>query len=236
MILACHQPQYLAWTGYYHKMGRADVFVYLDRVQYKKREYQNRNKIKSPAGTLWLTVPVLTKGLRTQAVGDARTDEARDWRRRHWQTLSHHYARSPFFAEHAEYFRELYARPWPRLASLCLELDQYLRSRMGVQTPVFLESRLKPSGRATERILSLCRILGADAYLSGTGGRGYLDEAAFARAGVRLFYQEFRAPVYPQPFGPFLPGLSAADLLFNAGARGARALLGADCPGVEAML
>lgn len=222
MILACHQPQYLAWMGYYHKMAQADVFVYLDRVQYKKREYQNRNRIKSPSGTLWLSIPVRTKGLRGQAVGDVKVDEDRDWRREHWESLIHHYARAPHFQEHAGFFRELYARPWPRLVSLCRELDVYMRDRLSIATPVALESHLKPSGRATERILSLCRLLGADEYLSGAGGRQYLNEAAFLRAGIKLRYQEFRPPVYPQRFGPFVPALSAVDFIFNAGAEAAR--------------
>lgn len=223
MILACHQPQYLAWTGYYHKMARADVFVYLDRVQYKKREFQNRNRIKSPSGTLWLTVPVKTKGRRTQAIGDARLDAGRDWRREHWESLLHHYSRAPHFEEHAPFFRKIYARPWSGLAELCLELDAYMRRQLGVSTPVVLESTLNAPGRATGRIISLCRLLGADTYLSGAGGRHYLDPGAFSRAGIRLVYQRFRPPVYAQRFGPFLPALSAADMLFNAGAAATRA-------------
>ncbi|MBI5625127.1 MAG: WbqC family protein [Elusimicrobia bacterium] len=230
MILACHQPQYLAWPGYYHKMAACDVFVYLDDVQYKRREFQNRNRIKTPAGRLWLTVPVLSRGLRGQRIRCVKTDPARDWAVAHLETLRHCYAGSPSFKEHEPFLRSLYVRSWPRLMDLCLAWDRFAAAGLGIATRTVLESEAGSEGRGTERILSLCRRLGCDSYLSGTGGRDYLDEAAFRRAGIRLRYQEFRVRPYPQRFGRFVPGLCTADMLFNCGFAESRRLILGACP------
>lgn len=225
MILAAHQPQYLAWPGYYHKMMRADVFVYLDQVQFKKREFQNRNRVKSPQGELWLTVPVITKGRYAQKIRDVEVDPTQKWGEEHWKSLLLNYRGASHFGEHEAFFGELYGRPWSRLMPLCLELDRYLCGRFEIKTSIRLESEVGSAGTSTQRLLSLCRDLGADAYLSGRGGKGYLDEKAFAEAGIRLLYQEFSSPRYPQRFGAFVPNLAAVDLLFNCGAKEGSAIL-----------
>ncbi len=218
MILACHQPQYLAWLGYYDKMARCDLFVYLDGVQYKRREFQNRNRIKTPHGPLWLTVPVRSKGRRAQTVAAVETDPGQDWAREHALTLRHHYRRAARYAEQEAFLDDFYGRPWPRLAPACYALDARLREQFGIKTPTVLESEVGSQGTATARLLSLCRRLKADAYLSGAGGRDYLDEEEFARAGIGLLYQEYAPPTYPQGPGPFLPRLAALDLLLHGGA------------------
>lgn len=225
MILAAHQPQYLAWPGYYHKMIRADVFVYLDQVQFKKREFQSRNRVKSPQGELWLSVPVVTKGRYAQKIRDVEVDPTQKWGEEHWKSLLLNYRGAPHFGEHEAFFGELYGRPWSHLMPLCLELDGYLRRQFAIEAPIRLESEVGSTGVSTERLVSLCRKLGADAYLSGSGGRDYLDEEAFANAGIKLSYQEFRPPRYSQRFGEFLPNLAAVDLLFNCGAKESAAIL-----------
>lgn len=225
MILAAHQPQYLSWIGLCHKAARCDAFVYLDRVQYKKREFQNRNKIKTAQGPLWLTVPVKTKGRREQAIGDVRLGQDGDWARRHWQSLRHHYRGAAHFSEHADFLEDFYGRPRDFLAPTCLELDAYLWAQFKISPKIFLESEVGSEGTATERIISLCARLKARCYLSGPGGRAYLDERAFSRAGISLLYQEFAHPVYPQRFGAFEPHLAAVDLLFNCGSARARRIL-----------
>ena len=225
MILAAHQPQYLAWLGYYHKMARCDAFVYLDRVQYKKREYQNRNRIKSPHGELWLTLPVITKGRYTQPMADVRLDGTKDWAQEHLKSLLLNYHKAPHFEGHGSYFKEIYGHKWDRLVPLCLEMDGYMRRQFGIGPKIHLESEVGSEGASTSRLISICKKLNADTYLSGQGGKGYLDEEAFAKSGIRLLYQEFKAPVYPQRFGDFLPNLAAVDLLFNRGPDECRRLL-----------
>lgn len=225
MILAAHQPQYLAWPGYYHKMGSCDAWVYLDDVQFKKREFQNRNRIKSAQGEIWLSVPVLTKGRREQRVRDVELDPTQAWAAEHMRSLELNYRKAPCFAEHEPFFRSLYGKVWTRLAPLCRELDGYLRERWGIRSTLHEESKIGTEGVSTQRLVSLCKRLKADSYLSGQGGKGYLDERTFEAAGIKLIYQDFRCPQYPQRFGPFLPNLAAIDMLFNCLGEECRALL-----------
>lgn len=217
MILAAHQPQYLPYLGYFHKMAAADVFVHLDDVQYKHREFQNRNRIRTPGGWIWLTVPVKVKGRREQSIAEVEIDNDKSWAEEHWESLKRNYARAPHFTEHAPAFERFYARRWTRLADLCLELAGYLASALGVRTPARLASSFGVSTFSTRRLVDLCRAAGADTYLSGAGGRDYLDEGLFREAGLELRYQDFRPPAYPQCFPGFEPNLAAVDALFNAG-------------------
>jgi len=215
VIFAAHQPQYLPWLGYLHKMAHCDVFVILDNVQYKKREYQNRNKIRTAEGSAWLTVPVQTKGRGDQMIREVRIDASRPWANDHWKSLQQHYRRAPYFEEHQPFFEALYTKPWDHLMDLNLEVIGYLRRCFNIHSVLYFESMLNISGRQTDRLTAIGRALGADVYLSGVGGRQYLEEAKFRQAGMSVRYQEFVHPVYPQVYPGFVPNLSAVDMLFN---------------------
>lgn len=224
MILTGHQPNYLPYLGFFHKIAKADAFVLVDTVQFVKRGtfgWIHRNRIRScgPEGWMWLSVPVLTSGKFTQSIREARIDESVPWRRKHWRSLHLAYGRHPHFAEHAPFFEALYARPWDHLSPLSEEIIRYLMKAFGLSTPFHRASDLQPEGKAGDLILDLCARLKADAYLSGVHGRDYLDAAAFERAGIRLAFQQFTHPEYSQaPFhGGFVPNLAAVDFLFSVG-------------------
>jgi hypothetical protein len=225
VIAAIHQPQYLPWLGFFHKMLAADVFCYLDSVQYKKNEWQNRNRIRTAAGWQWLTVPVAYRfGQRIDAV---EIDQRTDWRRRHLAALATNYRRAPFFAEVFPILEEALSRPWERIAALNLHLIEGLRGLLGLAgKPAVRASALAASDDPTGRLIDICRALGADAYLAGAGAAGYMDFERFRRAGIRVAVQAFRHPVYPQRFAGFEPNLSVVDLLFNCGPRRAAILIG----------
>lgn len=225
MILACHQPQYLSWLGLYHKMAQSDVYVYLDEVQFKKREFQNRNRIKSPNGELWLTVPVLTKERYDQKVKDVEIDPTQKWAPSHLQSFVHNYSKAPFYKEHEPFLKEIYGKDWRRLIDLNVAWDDYMRKQFAIKAEIVYESKVGSEGAATDRLVSLCRRLKADVYLSGQGGKDYLEEEKFARAGIVLRYQEFRHPTYPQRHGDFLSHLAAADYILNCDPASRRALL-----------
>lgn len=215
MKVAIHQPQYLPWLGYFDKMDQADCFVLLDDVQFTKNEWQNRNRIKAAADWQWLTVPVLHRF--PQRINEVRINQADPWSRKHLRTLVSNYTSAPFFNLHRPFFEEIYAREWTLLLDLNLVAITYLVEALGIRTKLVLASSLPvPAGvEATERLIAICRAVGGDTYLSGVGGRGYLDLALFEEAAIQIVFQAFHTRPYPQRFGAFVPDLSAVDLLFN---------------------
>jgi hypothetical protein len=213
------QPSYLPWLGYFAQMHRSDVFVVYDDVQYDKHSWRNRNRIKTAGGAQWLTVPVLTRGKDLPSNREVEIDNRQAWRRKHLLSLEQSYARAPFFGEYLGTFQDLLGREWRRLLDLNLACLNALAGLLRLRSPVRLASELGVPGRSTERLVGICRALGADRLFEGAAGRDYLDEAAFARAGIALEYQDYRHPVYPQLHGDFVPFLSVVDLLFNCGPR-----------------
>ena len=226
MKLSVHQPQYIPWLGYFDKLAKSDAFVFLDNVQYKKREFQNRNKIRTKEGFLWLTVPVLTKGKYEQLMREVEIDNTENWRKDHFEALRHNYSKAPFYAEHEGFLKTLYARDWERLAELNICIIKYMLNYLGIDIPLYLESELSTSGFKTDRIVSICRKLKADIYLSGQGARDYLEEEKFTASGIELIYQEFKQPVYSQVYEGFEANLSILDLLFNMGKESANMFAG----------
>jgi len=219
MIYAVHQPQYLPWLGFFDKMERSDVFVFLDNVQYKHREFQNRNRIRTKDGEMWLTVPVRVE--RGQLVRDVRIDDSQGWREEHLKSLKAWYGRAPYFKENIKFFESLFASPREKLIDLNLVTIRFFCEAFDIKTRTVLSSELDVSGTKSQRIADIGRALGADTYLSGAGGREYLDEEVFKNAGQHVVYQEYAHPRYPQLFmksdEDFVPFLSAVDLVFNAG-------------------
>jgi len=218
MIVSIHQPAYLPWLGYLHRIAVSDLHIVLDHVQFEKNSFINRNKVRTQTGWCWLTVPLATSHRfgdlaidRVQIIDDPR------WARKHWQTLRQSYARAEHFARYAPWLEELYQRPQHRLAELIAEMTAWQLEQFGIRTPLVYSSQLGATGAKSELVLNLCREVGADVYLSGPLGRDYLDESAFRRAGIEVAYHDFRHPVYKQIHGEFESGMAAIDLLFHHG-------------------
>ena len=222
MIFAAHQPQYLPWLGFFDKLERCDVFVFLDNVQYKHREFQNRNRIRTKDGTMWLTVPVHAE--QGQLIRDVPIDNARAWREEHLKSLRAWYGRAPFFGEKIKFFESMYAGPWEKLIDLNVATIRFFCEEFGITTRTVFESELSITGTGTQRLANIGRALKSDTYLSGAGGRDYLDEGLLSEAGQRLVYQDYAPQRYRQLFmasdEDFVPSLSAVDLLFNEGPEG----------------
>ena len=224
MIVAAHQPSFLPWLGYLDKLARADLFVVMDDLQYEAQNFQNRNRIKLNNGVGWLTVP-LERGHQSDRICDKRiqngsTNPREHWQRRIWNSLVIHYRRAPHFARYADELEEVFQRSWTHLLDLDLHILELARRWLSITTPVVLSSSLELAGEKSERILDLCRKVGARTYLSGAGGSaGYLDVAALERAGVAVDWQSFEHPIYPQRYPQlgFVPNLCFLDLLLNCG-------------------
>jgi hypothetical protein len=226
MILAAHQLHYLPWLRYIHKIAVCDVFIVLDNIQFNKNGWQNRNKIKTVQGSLILTVPVLHQF--AQSLSEAEIDNKQPWRRKHWGSLVNHYRKAPFFKDHETFFQNIYDADWKKLNDLNHEILSYLVKELGIKTKIFRSSELSLKGEATERLVHICRDLGATAYLTGTyAAEAYLEAARFESAGIELIPQEFHCPEYPQlyPEAGFIPELSIVDLLFNCGPKSLEILL-----------
>ncbi len=229
MLLVGHQPNYLPYLGFVHKIAQADAFVLVDNVQFVKRGpfgWIHRNRVLTRQGPLWLTVPVLTKGKFTQTIQETTINNALPWAHKHWRTIEIAYGKARHFARYAPPFAELYARRWEKLTDLNEALILAILAAFEIDVPVQKASALGVSGKATEYVINLCRKAGADAYLSGVHGQDYLEPARFQAEGIALRFQAFAHPVYPQAHpGAFTANLSAIDLLFNCGPESRKILL-----------
>ncbi len=216
MIVAVHQPQYLPWLGYFDKMRRADVFCFLDNVQYKKNDWQNRNRIKTAQGWQWLTVPVHYRF--PQTINEVTINNAVKWKNKHLQALISNYNRAPFFKEFLDIFQQVYSENWESLSELNILLINRLRTALGLdQRPAVRASDYDLREDPTDRLIDICKALKADTYLSGQDGVEYMDLERFKQSGIRVVVQNFKHPVYPQVFQEFQSHMSVVDLLFNCG-------------------
>lgn len=217
MILSVHQPQYIPWLGYLDKIAKSDVFVYLDSCQYKHREFQNRNRIWTKNGELWLAVPVLVKGKRDQLIKDVEINQDSDWQKSHWRSLEMTYKKAPCFEVHREFFQKLYLeRTWTRLIDLNICITEYLLQHFKIQTEIKIESSVGSAGLSNERILDICQRLNAHTYLSGAGAKTYIDRELFKQANIDLIFQDFKHPRYSQfNHSDFTPYMSSLDYIFN---------------------
>lgn len=216
MIISIHQPQYLPWLGYFDKISKSDVFVLLDNVQFKKNEWQNRNRIKTARGWQWLTVPVIHKF--SQKIYEVKINNTVLWEKKHLNTLITNYSKAAFFRQHIAFFEQAFAREWRCLVDLNIHFIRYLADGLGLS-----EKRLVRASEydlredATERLIDICKQLQGGVYLSGRDGAKYLNTALFEKEGIQVVFQDYHHPRYPQLYGAFEPGLSAVDLLFNCG-------------------
>jgi len=211
------QPAYLPWIGFFDQLRRADVFVYYDDVQYDTHGWRNRNRIKTQAGPLWLTVPVRHGGQGSPRIIDVEIDGRTAWARKHVASVQQAYARAPFLARYVPALEELLQRRWERLVDLDIACAGLMAGWFGIRTRIERSSALGIGGDRSERLVNICRHFGATRYVSGDAAQSYLDVAAFEHHGIAVEWQQYPHPTYPQLHGAFVPYLSALDLLLNCG-------------------
>jgi hypothetical protein len=218
--VAVVQSNYLPWKGYFDLIRRVDEFVLLDTVQYTRRDWRNRNRFKSPDGVRWLTVPVRVKGRYTQRIDETLVSDPA-WPARHFSALRSWYSRAPFFSYYRPMLeRRLVSIREPRLAVINRRLIETVCELIDVATPLTSASDYEATGRSTDLLISICRSAGATRYLSGPAACAYLDESAFADAGIAVEWMSYDGyPEYPQLHPPFDHHVSILDLLFSVGSR-----------------
>lgn len=240
-VVAIHQPNFLPWLGYFHKMASASVFVLLDDVQLARRSWTTRVDIARGPSRRRLTAPVHHTGSQSLSIAEALVDtHARAWQKQ-WRGLSETYRNSPGWADLGPKLEPWLREPPESLLELNLGLLDLLREALGITTPTLRSSELSGRGGKSELMASLARAAGGSVYLSGgwdpdlpgrptagASGADYNDRSVFEDHGVELRYQNFSAPTYSTAWGDALPGLSAIDALFHLGRHRAQALIGID--------
>lgn len=216
MNLMISQPRYMPALNYLHRISVCDAVVYLDNVQYTPRDWENRNKIKTGRGWMWLSVPVV-HDRREQLIKDTRIDNSFDWRRKHIRSISQWYSCTPYFDRYFPRIEAILGGQFEFLIDLNRAVLDFILAELRISCRFLLASEMGVSGRGADLLLAICRVTGASTYVSGPFGRRYIDDAKFRDLGIDVFYHEYNHPPYPQPYGEFQPFMAAVDLLFNCG-------------------
>jgi hypothetical protein len=210
------QSNFLPWRGYFDFIREVDFFILEDDVQYTKGDWRNRNKIKTPRGTEWITVPVKYKKTE-QLIQDTPIDYSAAWGRKMLNRIRESYRSAPFFDRYFSELSNLLEEPAASISALNLSLIQWVCRHLEIHTPIGFSQDYHPRGTKTERVLSILQQTRADTYLSGPSGRNYILPELFEQAGIRLEYKQYEYPEYEQLYPPFDPGVSILDLLFMKG-------------------
>ncbi|MDA4134405.1 MAG: WbqC family protein [Thaumarchaeota archaeon] len=214
MKVVIHQPNYLPYPGFFHKLSLADVYVVMDRAQFT-RGFINRNRILDTHGPLWLTVPV-RKDQKFSSIMDVEVNRHLPWREDHWRKILISYSNSRYFHLYRDQLERVYDREWTDLTSLNLETLRISMGWVGIHLKIVRESELSVSSQGTQRLVDICELVGADTYISGKGGKEYMDESLFASHGLELVYALNPGSPYPQRFSSvFVPDLSILDMVAN---------------------
>ena len=218
MRVAIIQSSYIPWKGFFDLIGRCDEYVIYDSVQYAKRHWHNRNRIKTANGVQWLTIPVITAGRFEQPIDEVEIEKP--WADKHWRTLELAYGRAAFFDRYAATVKQWYERAdkETRLSAVNETFLRGIAGLLGLTTRIVRDDSYPAGGASTERLLAIARAAGADRYLSGPSARQYFDEGLFTAAGITPEWMDYQGyPEYPQLHGGFEHAVSALDLLFNTG-------------------
>jgi len=217
MKVAMHQLQYMPGLRFFAKMRATDLFIYLDDVQYEKREFQNRNRLRTGNGVQYLSVPVLVKGRFSQNINKVEINPTYAWRDEHLRAIKIDYGHARYLKDYLPALETLYSKKYALLGEAALATIVFLKDAFGIKTPTRFSSEFKVASSATGRLADLCEAAGAGEYYSGAGAREYLDEKLFDERGIKLSWQDFTVKPYQQAFGGFEPDMSALDLLLNCG-------------------
>ncbi len=217
MVLTAHQPAYLPWLGLFHKIALAEFFICSDHVQLGGYDWSARNQILTLSGPAWLSVPCKKSGRTGQIMSEVEIDNSFPWRRKHWNAIRLNYAHSPYFKRYADFFEQTYAREWTLLDEISTSMLRWFLTELGIDVPIESGKSFNFSGQRSELVLDMCRKLGASMFIFGAQGRDYADVSAFNAANIKVVFQEYIHPNYPQQHPGFVSHLSIVDLMFNCG-------------------
>lgn len=216
--IAILQSNYIPWKGYFDMIAAVDEFILYDDMQYTRRDWRNRNQIKTPQGVQWLTVPVQVKGKYDQTIRETELDGI-DWAKSHWKTLAQNYRRAPHFEEVATIFEPIYLQcRHTHLSPLNRELIEAVCSYLGINTRIGNSWDYQLIDGKSDRLADLCAQAGGTEYISGPAARDYIEKSVFDERGIGLSWFGYEGyPEYPQLWGAYTHGVTVLDLLFNCG-------------------
>ena len=223
MIVSIHQPNYIPWIGYFHKIASSDVFVIFDDVQLprgKKNNFVKRNRIKTKSGAKWLTIPVKNKS-QMVPINKVEINNDMPWKENHRNSISHNYTKSHFFKDYKYEFQKESEKDYKYIAEFNVALIKFFMNVLEINTKIVFSSSLGVNKTGTEKILGIIKKLNCNQYItgSGLGSKKYVtdNENLFKEYGIELILHKFTQPVYPQQFNEFVPDLSIVDILSNIG-------------------
>lgn len=216
MVIGIHQPNYIPWIGYFHKIAKSDVFVFLDDVQYEKNGFTDRNRIKTPQGELYLKIPVKLD-THLQKINQIDIREDLGWREKHLKSIDMNYRKSKYYQEIFPLVEDMLSVANSNLAEFNTQVVSKILEILDINTTCIISHELNISTTGTMRLVEIVKHLGGSIYLSGKGGSKYQDDELFRANNIQLSYSTFIPPTYRQCWGEFTPNLSIVDFLFNNG-------------------
>jgi len=224
MIVAIHQPEYLPWLGFFKKMMNVELFVFLDDVQFRKKGWQNRNRIRINDGTTLLSIPVHTHSY--PKINEVTIDNEKNWSIRHKKSILYNYARAPYFGEIKDFIESIFEKKFQYLVDLNTEIIKFVMNELEIKSKIVFSSELEISKKGSDRVLDICKAVDADHYITGTfWAESNLRVEEFKKSNIDVEFQKFQHPIYKQIHGKFIPEMSIIDLLFNEGRKEAKKIL-----------
>ncbi|MCK4994142.1 MAG: WbqC family protein [Candidatus Omnitrophica bacterium] len=224
--IAIMQPGYFPWLGFFELMYKCDFFVFLDDVQYTRRDWRNRNRLRSSDGWQWITVPVFSKDHSNIMIKDIIINNTVNWKKKHLNIIKINYVKAKFFNDYYKELESLLSCEWKNLSELAIYSTLFLRDKLGIKTPCMRSSSLNIKERKSNKILKICQAMGADELFDTKASRNFLDKTLFKRGNIKIIFQNYGHPAYQQVQKPFLEYMSALDLLINCGSQSLEVILG----------
>ena len=217
MICTVHQPNYVPYCGFFEKAYRSDIFIIYDSTQFKKNDWQNRNRICTKEGWEWLTIPVINKF--GQKISETRIDINQKPLKKNWQKLKTIYGKAPYFKLYACELENIYSIDYEKLADLNYDMIKLISKILGLNTKFIKSSDLPVNNlKSSKALLEFCKAVKSNIYLSGQSGKNYIDTKLFEKEKIKVVFQKYNHPEYKQfNSNKFLPNMSVLDLLFNHG-------------------
>lgn len=225
MVLSGHQPNYWPYPGLIGKIMKSDKFIYVTKVQFEKKSWQKRNRIRTKEGWIYIQVPTITKGKFEQNIFEVEIDNKTDWRDKTLKSIFLLYRKAPYYKEYKDFLEDLYMKEWKFLSELDIYIMNFILSELKAETKIFYDKDYNFNGKKTELLIDMCKKLDCDTYLSNLGSSAYVEIEDFVQKGLNHQYINYKGESYPQQYRGFESGLSVLDMLMNCGKERTREII-----------